>query len=459
MKKALLGIGLLGSVGALVALQATRRGGGYYSSNNSTRVVVLGAGFGGLAAARTLARNRDGLDLDVLLVDRANFHLFTPILYQVATGGVEPDNVTHPVRYATQADGFRFQESNVQKISVEDKCVYTDDGPIYYDYLVVALGATNNFFGLASAEENSFTLKTISDGIELRNHIIDAFERAEVEQDPEVRRRLLTFVIVGAGPTGVELAASLRDLASHVLLKEYPGIDPGEVRVVLVEALDRILLALDDQLRQNAMKTLQSKGVEVLLNTPVADVERGGVRIKDGSFIPSETVVWTAGVKANPLIADLPGEKGRDGRVRVNDFMQLPDHPEIYVIGDCAMYFMPGEQRPLPPNAPVAIAGGKTAAINIIHTLRNEPLEPLKYKYQGELVSLGKNNAVANIMGIKFSGFIGWLVWRAVYLYKLEGFKNKASVLVDWLFGVFDRRETSKLPVTPSKVPSESVAE
>ncbi len=447
MKKALLGLGLVGAVGAAATYGMTRRSNSSYVSPNAKRAVVLGAGFAGLNAAKTLARGRDGLDLDVLLIDRFNFHLFTPILYQVATGGVGPDNIAHPVRYVARASGFRFQESTVEGVDLEKQVVRTDDGEVPFDYLVVALGATANFFGMKEVEENSLTLKTLGDGINIRNKIIDAFERAEVETDPEQRRALLTFIVVGAGPTGVELATSIRDLITKVLLKDYPKIAPAEARVLLVEALPKALPMLAPDLAENAVRTMRSKGVEILLETPVVSVDEQGARTKSGELIPAKTVIWTAGVKASEIIASLPGEKGRDGRVRVNRYLQVEGHPNVYVVGDCAMYFEEGAERPLPPNAPVAIEEGKTAARNILRDLRGEDPEVLHYVRQGELVSLGRSNAVADIMGIKLTGIIGWLTWRLVYVTKLMGAKNRLGILLDWTFNTFNKRETSKLNV------------
>lgn len=450
MKKAIVGLGLLGAAGvaATAGMTLTRRQESADPSPHAKRVVVLGAGFAGLTAARELAANRNGQDVDVLLVDRHNHHLFTPVLYQVATGGVEPDNVAHPVRYAARSAGFRFQESNVEAIDIEKQTVQTDDGPVAYDYLVMALGAVPNFFGMKEVEDHSFTLKTLGEGVKLRNRILDCFEKAEVEQDPQKRRELLTFIVVGAGPTGVELATSIRDLATHVLFRDYPKINPDEVRVLLVEMLSRALPSVSEELAENALETMRSKGVEVMLETAVASADESGVRTKSGDAIPCRTVIWTAGVRANDLTSALPGNKGRDGRVGVNQYLQVDTHPNVYVIGDCAMFFEDGAERPLPPNAPVAIEEGKTAAHNILNDLRGEAPKKLMYKRQGELVSLGRGNAVADLMGMKLTGIIGWWAWRAVYIYKLTGMKNRASAIVDWSFNLlFNQRETNKLEI------------
>lgn len=449
MKNALVGVGVLsalGAAGVVARVRSSRTAVPALVSPNAKRVVVLGAGFGGMSAARTLATQKDGEDLDVLLVDRQNFHLFTPILYQVATGGVTPDNVAHPIRYVARNKGFRFQESTVESIDVENRQVHTDDGAIPYDYLVVAVGSTTNFFGIDAVQEHSLTLKTLGDGIGIRNRVLDALERADVEQDPEARRALLTFVIVGAGYTGVELGSSLRDLLMTVLLKDYPTIRPEEIRVMLVEAVGRVMTGFDDSLVESATKTMREKGVEIRLNTPVNRVEPEGVYTADGELIPSATVIWTAGVRANALIGDLPGQKGRDGRVSVNDCLQVEGHENIFVIGDSAAYVMPGEERPLPANAPIAIAAGKTAGKNVLHALRGEPLEPLKYRREGQLVALGRNNAVVELFGkVKVTGLLGWFMWRAVYFYKLTGVKNQLGVLLDWAFGLAGTRETNTL--------------
>ena len=450
MRKAMVGVGLVGAAGlaATAVRTATRRPAPVPPSPNAKRVVVLGAGFAGMNAAKELAAQKNGEDLDVLLVDRQNFHLFTPILYQVATAGVTPDNVAHPVRYVARGCSFRFQESDVQGIDIVGKQVETDDGPIPYDYLIVGLGSTTNYFGMDAVQEHSLPLKTLGDGIVIRNRIMDALERAEVEPDPEERKALLTFVIVGAGYTGVELGTSLRDLLSKVLLKDSPAINPDEVRVVMVEAIDRIMVGFDEPLVEKARRTLEEKGVELKLSTPVNRVEPEGAYTATGELIRSRTVVWAAGVRANALIGQLPGEKGRDGRVSVNEHMNVPGHGEIFVVGDSAAYVLPGEQRPLPANAPIAIAEGKTAAKNVLHALRGEPFEPFVYKRQGALVALGHLDAVAELYGrVRLSGPIGWLAWRGIYLFKLTGMKNRAGVLLDWAFGVAYKRETNRLQV------------
>lgn len=451
MRKALVGAGMLGAAGVGAAgigaaVKAAKGSPSLEVSPNAKRVVVLGAGFGGMNAAKTLAAHKNGEDLDVLLVDRQNYHLFTPILYQVATAGVTPDNVAHPVRYVAREFGFRFQGSTVEGIDVENRQVLTDDGAIPYDYLIVAVGSTTNYFGIHAVQEHSLPLKTLGDGITIRNRVIDALERAEVEQDPEVRKGLLTFVVVGAGYTGVELGTSLQDLLFKVLLKDYPAINPDEVRVVIVEAIGQVMLGFDKYLADTAEQTMREKGVEVLLNTPVNRVEPDGVHTATGEFIPSRTVVWAAGVRANPLIEQLPGNKGRDGRVSVNHCMQIEGHDNIFVIGDSAAYIAPGEERPLPANAPIAIAEGKTAAKNVLHSLRGEELETFVYKRQGQLVALGYMSGVAELYGkIRLSGLLGWLAWRGVYVYKLTGMKNRMGVLLDWAFGVAQRRETNSL--------------
>ena len=450
MKKSLVGAGVLGAAGlAAAAAGLTRRSGAHPRSGRTVpgapRVIVLGAGFGGLNAAKALASQRGDSELDVLLVDRYNYHLFTPILYQVATGGVGPDNIAHPVRYVARAYGFGFQESLVERVALDERCVHTDDGPLHYDQLIIALGSVTNFFGLADVQEHSLPLKTLSDGVKIRNRILDAFERADVEEDDDRRRALLTFVVVGAGYTGVELVTSIRDLITTVLLKDYPRIVPAEIRVLLVEAIDKVMAGFDPFLSETAVKTMRSKGVEILLSTPVTSVEPEGILTRDGELIPSATVVWAAGVRANGLVDSLPGERGRDGRLAVNEHLQIEGRPEVYVVGDCAAYKPEGGPLPLPANAPVAIAQGKTAAANVLHSLRGEPLESLRYKREGQLVSLGRSNAVADLRGIKLTGLLGWLAWRLVYVSKLMGAKNRLGVLLDWAFNVFNKRQTSRL--------------
>ncbi len=408
---------------------------------------MLGAGFGGLAAARKLGELFAGDErVEIVLVDQRNFHLFTPLLYQVSTGLVEPDHTVHPVRGIARGQWFAFRESVVKGIDFETREVQTDDGPIPYDHLVIALGSTTNFFGTPGAAEFAFTLKTLRDGVRLRNRFNDCFERAEESSELADQRRVLTFVVVGGGATGVELATSLMNLVDIVLIKDYPSIPRRDVRVILVEAKDRILPTVDPQLGAWAQRYLDQMGIETRLDTAVTRISPDGIETKHGERIDASTVVWAAGVRANDVVGGLDVERARDGRLRVTEQLELPGRPDVYVIGDNALYDQTADGHPLPANAPIAIQQGELVARNIRAAFDGQPKQRFVWKREGELISLGRNAAVGEIFGRRLTGFPAWIAWRTVYLAKLQGFKNRAGVIVDWFFAyAFRRRETARL--------------
>jgi NADH:ubiquinone reductase (H+-translocating) len=419
------------------------------------RVLVLGAGFGGVAAADRLGKLLHDLhDVDILMMDRENFHLFTPMLYQVATGGADPSNIIFAARMIGRNHHFRFLMGTVTGFDLDRRLVHTGEGDVSYDYLVVALGSVNNFFGIPGTAEHTLPLKTLADGIAIRNYVLDCFEEAEHEHDAARRRALLTFVVVGAGATGVEFVASLQEAIVHTLMPLYPLIDPGEVRVLLVEALPEILRGLPKDLAERALRIFQERGVEVRTGTAVAEIGPGWVRTKEGETIDAQTVVWAAGVKGVPVVAGAGGEVGRDGRVGVNELLQLPGHPEVYLVGDCAR-FIPSnakDGRPLPPNAPVAIQQGEYVAERIAAALGAPGLaarsdRPFKYFYKGEMVALGRNEALAHVGPLDMTGFVGFLFWRLYYFSQLMGFKNRAGIFVDWVATYLYHRDVTRLPV------------
>lgn len=418
------------------------------------RVVVLGAGFGGIAFIEELHRRLGTQQrLDVLLVDRKNYNLFTPMLYQVATGLVEPDHITYPLRDRVQRAGANFQESIVQDIDLEGRRVITDDGPIGYDTLVVAVGSVTNFFGMQDMARDSLTLKTLGDAIAIRNRIVDLFERADVTPDPEQRRELLTFNVVGAGATGMELATAMDDLFRVVMLCDYPHIRRQDVRIRMVEAQDRAVPEMDAGVSRLAVRNLQARGIQLLLGVPVAGIEGRRLRLKDGSLLAPGSTFWTAGVRANALVNGLPADHGHSGRVKVDDFLQLPEHPEVFCIGDVAEIADPRTRRPVPPNAPAAIQMGQWTARNIEALLRGAEPEPFRYRFEGELLSLGRNRAIVHYHSLLFNGLPAWVLWRAFYMSQLMGWENRAGVFTDWIFTYFTRRrETARLTFELSPV-------
>jgi NADH dehydrogenase len=403
-------------------------------------VVIVGAGFGGLRAARALGR----APVQVVLLDRNNYHLFQPLLYQVATAGLEPEEIAKPVRSILRAQkNFDFRLVDATRVDFGARRLETSAGPIAYDYLVLAPGGETNFFGLDSMQRHGLGLKDIPDAIAIRNHVLTCFEQAMLEPDAERRRALLTFIVVGGGPTGVEMAGALSELIRLVLVKDYPRLNIKDVRILLLEATDRLLPALPERLREAAGKTLWRKYVEVRFGASVADYDGRQARLKSGEIIPAQTVIWAAGVRAAPLTAALGLTAARQGRIPVEPTLQVAGHPEVFIIGDAAYREQDGE--PLPMVAPVAIQMGQSVAGNIQRQLHGQPLAPFRYRDQGTLATIGRNAAVANVYGLKLSGFPAWVMWLVIHIIQLIGFRNKLFVLINWAWDYFFYERAARL--------------
>ena len=403
-------------------------------------VVIVGAGFGGLNAARALRR----APVQVVLVDRNNYHLFQPLLYQVATAGLEPEEIAKPARAILRGQkNFDFRLLDVTRVDFAARRLETSAGPIAYDYLVLAPGGETNFFGLDSLQRHGMGLKDIPDAVAIRNHVLTCFEQAMLEPDAERRRALLTFIVVGGGPTGVEMAGALSELIRLVLVKDYPRLNIKDVRILLLEASDTLLAALPERLREAAGKTLWRKYVEVRFGASVADYDGRQARLKSGEVIPAQTVIWAAGVRASPLNATLGLPTARQGRVPVEATLQLKDHPEVFIIGDAAYREQDGEA--LPMVAPVAIQMGQSVARNIMRELRGQPLEPFRYRDQGTLATIGRNAAVAKVYGVEASGFVAWVMWLGIHIIQLIGFRNKLFVLINWAWDYFFYERAARL--------------
>jgi len=403
-------------------------------------VVVVGAGFGGLRAARALRR----APVQVVLLDRNNYHLFQPLLYQVATAGLEPEEIAKPARAILRGQkNFDFRMVEVTRVDFAAKRLETSAGPIAYDFLVLAPGGETNFFGLDSMQRHGLGLKDIPDAIEIRNHVLTCFEQAMLEPDAERRRALLTFIVVGGGPTGVEMAGALSELIRLVLVKDYPRLNIKDVRILLLEATDKLLAAMPERLREAAGKTLWRKYVEVRFGASVADYDGDRIRLKSGEVIPAQTVIWAAGVRASSLNGTLGVPMGRQGRIPVEPTLQVTGHPEVFIIGDAAYREENGE--PLPMVAPVAIQMGQSVGRNIKRQLRGQPLEPFRYRDQGTLATIGRNAAVANVFGVQASGFIAWVMWLGIHIIQLIGFRNKLFVLINWAWDYFFYERAARL--------------
>jgi len=396
-------------------------------------VVILGAGFGGLTAAKKLKNAQ----VRITLIDRQNYHLFQPLLYQVAIAGLIPAQIAYPVRTIFRGQkNLTFQMGEVNEIDFEKRYVKLNGSLIAYDYLILAAGGQTNFFGLESVKQNAFYIKDIQSAIATRNHLLSLFERASREAESDKRRAMLTFVIVGGGPTGVEIAGALAELISHVMRKEYRELDVREARVLLLEAGEALIASYPDGLRRATLRLLQQKNVEVQFHARLTDYNGQRVTLADGTQIESYTLIWTAGVKAAEVVETLRIERASSGRVRTGATLQLPDHPEVYIVGDAA-YLEDEHGQPLPMLSTVAIQQGNVAADNLRHAIKGQAQHPFRYKDPGLLATIGRNAAVARLWGLSFSGFIAWVIWVALHIYRIIGFRNRLMVLINWAWDYF----------------------
>jgi NADH:quinone reductase (non-electrogenic) len=396
------------------------------------RVIIVGAGFGGLRVARGLR----GAPVDVTVLDKHNYHTFIPLLYQVATAGLEPEAIAHPVRRIVTAPNVRFRLAEVTGVDLEQRRVTTDGGDLPYDYLVLAAGSVTNFFGLESVAVHAATLRELDDAETVRDRVLAAFEAAAAEPDPAHRRALMTTIIVGGGPTGVELAGALAELRRHVLPRDFPELDVSQARILLLEASDRLLDAMPERMQRKALEKLREMGVGVRLGARVTDAHEGGVTLADGERINAGAVVWVAGLRAAALAQAINAPLGTAGRVIVSRSLNLPQRPEVYVIGDMA-HAGGRESPPHPMLAPVAIQQGDLVAQNILRQTQGKKPRPFKYKDPGTMVTIGRASAVARVYGVPVSGFVAWLLWLTVHIVWLIGFRNRALVLVNWAWNYF----------------------
>jgi NADH dehydrogenase len=409
------------------------------------RVVIAGAGFGGLSAARTLARS----PVDVMIVDRNNYHTFPPLLYQVAAGELEPGDIAYPVRtILRKIPNARFTMAEVKRVDVERRVVETDGPHIPYDFLILATGTVDHFMRVAGGPEHAFSLKTLEQAIALRNHILGCVERADHEAEDDRRRGLLAFVVVGGGPTGVETAGALAELIHGPLMKDCRSLDFSEVRIVLIEATDRLLPTLPEPLGIYAAKRLREMGVEVRLQSLVERITPESLHLQDGAVLPACTTVWAAGVRGEPLAEASGLPTGRRGRVAVLSTLQVPDYPEVYVVGDLAYFEQ--DASPLAMVAQVALQGGVTAARNIQRQLAGDEPLPFRYRDRGTMATIGRNQAAAYAFGRNFTGFPAWILWLTIHLWYLIGFRNRLLVLVNWARHYFFR-EHAACRILPSE--------
>jgi NADH dehydrogenase len=405
------------------------------------RVVIVGAGFGGLATARALADE----PVRVTVVDRLNYHLFQPLLYQVALAGLAATDVATPIRSILQERNVDVVLGEVTGVDLAGKRVLLADGEaLRYDYLVAATGAQTNYFGHDDWAPFAPGLKDLDDALEIRHRVLLAFERAERTTSPEERKRLMTFVIIGGGATGVELAGALADLSRDILRRDFRHVRPEDTRVILVERSPRVLSPFDERLSESAAAQLAELRVDVRTGVAVNRIDEHGVVVGD-EFIPAATVLWGAGVKPSPLTEALGAPLDRAGRVIVEQDCSLPGHREVFVIGDIAAFVPRGETQALPGISPVAIQQGRASARNILHDRRGEPRDAFVYFDKGLMATIGRARAVAELRGLKLSGLVAWLAWVFVHLWFLVGFRNRLVVFVNWIWEYLAARYGARL--------------
>lgn len=405
------------------------------------RVVIIGGGFGGLYAARALKRD----DVELTVLDRTNHHLFQPLLYQVATATLAPTDITAPIRWLLRKQrNTTVLMTEVERIDVERRVVVTEEPrEIPYDYLIVAAGARHSYFNHPEWETVAPGLKSIDDAIRLRQRVLSAFERAEMTSDPAERAAWLTFVLVGGGPTGVELAGMLPTIATHSLPRDFRTIAHERVRVVLLEGGPKVLATYPDALSEHARLDLTNLGVEVRTGALVTKVERGLVQIGDGETIRSNTVIWAAGNAASPLGKSLGAPTDRVGRVPVEPDLSVPGHHEVFVIGDMASITTKG--KPVPGVAPAAMQMGAHAARNIRRDLEQRGRVPFAYRNKGDLATIGRHRAIADFGRLQLSGWIAWWFWLFLHIMYLAGFRNRLSVLIEWAYSYFTYERGARL--------------
>jgi len=406
------------------------------------QVVVIGGGFGGLAVTRALA----GEAVQITLVDRRNHHLFQPLLYQVAMAGLSPAEIAVPIRSVLRRQkNARVLLANATRIDMDARQVILAEAPpLAYDFLVVATGAATSYFGHDEWRGVAPGLKDIEDAVEIRRRVLLAFEAAERESDPEARRRNLTFVVIGGGPTGVELAGAIAELASYVLARDFRAINPEDTRVVLLEGGARILSTFAARLSERAAHSLADMGVEVRAGSKVTHIDGEGVFLGDERLCAG-TVLWAAGVAAAPLPKDLSAPLDRAGRIVVERDCSLPGHPEIFCVGDAAAFVPDEGKAPLPGVSPVAMQQGRFVARQIARRMEARPAESFVYRDKGSMATIGRSRAVAEIGKIRLSGFIAWLAWLLVHIYYLVDFRNRTIVIINWAWSYLTYRRGARL--------------
>jgi len=410
------------------------------------KILILGGGFGGVYTAHYLLKLLKLEEAEITLVSKNNFFLFVPMLHEVATGNIRVHNVVHPIREILRGKNFKFFKSTINEIDLNKKKVKTTVGDFDYDYLVVSLGSQTNYYGMPGSE-NCLTLKGLHDAYHIRNHVIDMFEQAFTTRDKKEQEKLLTFVVVGGGPTGVELVAELADWIFKNFKKEYEDcLDYSKVHLKLLNPGDKVLKGVNEHLRDFTMKTLKKKGVDLVMGAKAKAVGKDFVEYDHNGKkkkLPASTIIWTAGVR--PIDIEVKGVERERGIFPVDSCLRVEGFDNVYALGDMAGYINPKTGNRPPPTAQLAHKASKVVARNIAAAVKGKEQKPFIYKSGGFLASLGKGQAIAHVNGLKFHGFFAWWLWRTIYLSKLIGFENKLRVAIDWTFDLFFTRDTSQV--------------
>ncbi|MBI3522389.1 MAG: NAD(P)/FAD-dependent oxidoreductase [Chloroflexi bacterium] len=409
------------------------------------KVVIVGGGFGGLHLVRRLARGLRPGEAEVTLVDRRNYSLFTPLLYQVATGELPSHAVAAPLRHATAPAAFRFLQSEVEAIDAERRLVVTADGPLPYDHVVIAPGSVTTTYGIPGADRYALPIKELADALAVRHAVLSSFERAAAETDAARKKALLAFIIVGAGPVGVELASSLRDLFERTLRPMFPQLDlDRDTSIVLIDGSERVLGNMDQRLAWLAQRTLDRQRVRVVPRTYVAEVLPGSVRTRDGARFDAKTIIWAGGVTTNPLVVACDLVKASDKRLLVDHSFRVGGRDDVLALGDAAHFLQ--DSKPLPQLAQVAVLQAPAVARNLVHLLRGESPVPYRHREKGDLIALGRTSAGAKLGNVVFGGLLAWTVWRGYYLLRLSGARGKATLLSEWILSYFFSRTAADTP-------------
>lgn len=403
-------------------------------------VVIVGGGFGGLKAAKAFKK----APVQITLIDRTNHHLFQPLLYQVATAGLSPADIAMPLRsILAEQKNVSVLLDEVKSVDLPSRTIQLLEKKLHYDYLILATGAQTSYFGHQEWARYAVGLKDLDDAVEIRRRILLAFEEAEREEDEALRRKLLTFIVIGGGPTGVEMAGAVAELAKYALASDFRAINPSDTNVILMERADRVLATFPEDLSKKAAEQLQYLGVKLRLGVAVTNIDAHGVHLGD-EYVPAETVIWGAGVQTTPLTKSLGVELDRGGRVLVEPDLSIPKYPEVFVVGDACAY-LHQDGKPLPGVAQVAMQQGMMAVSNVLRAIEGQPREKFVYNDKGNMATIGRSAAIVEMGKTHISGFFAWCMWLAVHIIFLIGFRNKISVFITWVWSYITYKRGARL--------------